>query len=145
MSSKEVDIAETRAMGNSSSNTRASQQRKEEPLKIFRNKSKTKLQDIRDMLDPQIDLVHKPQDDLEQWALGTVYKTVHQGANKCVSNAAVLEFYNNGHGMVKDYHTVLKKSGIKALANLPPPPKVRLNDRNTTDVQRTLLEVTLSN
>ena len=145
MSSKEVDIAETRAMGNSSSNTRASQQRKEEPLKIFRNKSKTKLQDIRDMLDPQIDLVHKPQDDLEQWALGTVYKTVHQGANKCVSNAAVLEFYNNGHGMVKDYHTVLKKSGIKALANLPPPPKVRLNDHNTTDVQRTLLEVTLSN
>ena len=145
MSSKEVDIAETRAMGISSSNTRASQQRKEEPLKIFRNKSKTKLQDIRYMLDPQIDLVHKPQDDLEQWALGTVYKTVHQGANKCVSNAAVLEFYNNGHGMVKDYHTVLKKSGIKALANLPPPPKVRLNDHNTTDVQRTLLEVTLSN
>ena len=28
------------------------------------------------MLDPQINLVHKPQDDLERWALGTVYKTV---------------------------------------------------------------------
>ena len=102
MSSKEVDIAETRAMGNSSSNTRASQQRKEEPLKFFWNKPKKKLQDIRDMLDPQIDLVHKPQDDLEWKALETVYKTVHQGANKCISNAAVLEFYNNGHGMVKD-------------------------------------------
>ena len=145
MSSKEVNITETQAMGNSSSNTRASQQRKEEPLKIFRNKLKKKSQDIRDMLDPQIDLMHKPQDDLEPWALGTAYKTVHQGANKCISNAAVLEFYNNGHGMVKDYHTVLKKSGIKALANLPPPPKVRLNDHNITDVQRTLLEVTLSN
>ena len=60
------------------------------------------------MLDPQIDLVHKSKDDPERWALGTVYKTVHQGANKCISNAAVLEFYNNGHGMVKDYHTVLK-------------------------------------
>ena len=84
------------------------------------------------MLDPQIDLVHKPQDDLEWKALETVYKTVHQGANKCISNAAVLEFYNNGHGRVKDYHTVLKKSGIKALANLPPPPKVRLNDYNIT-------------
>ena len=53
------------------------------------------------MLDPQIDIVHKPQYDLERWALGTVYKTVHQGANKCISNAAVLEFYN-GHGIVKD-------------------------------------------
>ena len=102
MSSKEVDIAGTRAMENSSSNTRASQQRKEEPLKIFPNKPKKKLQDIRDMLDPQINLAHKPQDDLERWALGTVYKTVYQGANKCISNAAVLEFYNNGHGMVKD-------------------------------------------
>ena len=97
------------------------------------------------MLDPQIDLVHKPQDDLERSALGTVYKTVDQGDNKCISNAAVLEFYNNGHGMIKDYHTVLKKSGINALANLPPPSKVRLNDHNVTDVQRTLLEVTLSN
>ena len=117
----------------------------EEPLKIFRNKPKKKLQDIRDMLDPQLDLAHKPQDDLERSALGTVYKTVHQGDNKLISNAAVLEFYNNGHGMIKDYHTVLKKSGIKALANLPPPSKVRLNDHNVTDVQRTLLEVTLSN
>ena len=71
-------------------------------LKIFWNKPKKKLQDIRDMLDPQINLAHKPQDDLERWALGTVYKTVYQGANKCISNAAVLEFYNNGHGMVKD-------------------------------------------
>ena len=97
------------------------------------------------MLDPQINLAHKPQDDLERWALGTVYKTVYQGANKCISNAAVLEFYNNGHGMVKDYHTVLKKSGIKVLANLPPPMKVRLNDHNITNIQRMLLEVTLSN
>ena len=69
------------------------------------------------MLDPQIDLVHKPKDDPKWWALGTVYKTVHQGANKCISNAAVLEFYNNGHGMVKDYHTVLKKSGIKPITS----------------------------
>ena len=75
------------------------------------------MQDTRDMLDPQIDLVHKPKDDPKWWALGTVYKTVHQGANKCISNAAVLEFYNNGHGMVKDYHTVLKKSGIKPITS----------------------------
>ena len=108
MSSKQVDIAETHAMGNSPSNTRAKQQRKEETLKNFWNKPNKKLQDIRDMLDPHIDLVHKSKDDPERWALGTVYKTVHQGANKCISNAAVLEFYNNGHGMVKDYHTVLK-------------------------------------
>ena len=54
------------------------------------------------------------------------------GGNKCISNAAVLEFYDNGYGMVMDYHTVLKKSGIKALANLLPPPKVRVNDHNIT-------------
>ena len=102
MSSKEVDIAETWAMGNSPSNTRASQQRKEESLKIFQNKTKKKSQDTRDMPDPQIDFVHKQDDDLEPWALGTVYKTVHQGDNKCISNAVVLECYNNCHGMVKD-------------------------------------------
>ena len=122
MSSEEVDIVEALAIGNSSSDTRASQQRKKEPLKIFQNKPKKKLRDVRDMSDPQIDLVHKPQHDLERCALGTFYKTANQGSNKCISNAAVLEFYNNGHGMVKDYHTVLKKSGIKALANIPPPP-----------------------
>ena len=53
------------------------------------------------------------------------------GGNKCISNAAVLEFYNNGYGMANN-HTVLKKSGIKALANLLPPPRVRLNDHNIT-------------
>ena len=55
MSSK-GDIAEAPAMGNSSPNTRASQQRKKEPLKISRNKPKMKLQDIRDIFDSQIDL-----------------------------------------------------------------------------------------
>ena len=115
MSSK-GDIAEAPAMGNSSPNTRPSQQRKKEPLKISRNKPKMKLQDIRDIFDSQIDLVHKLQDDLERWALGTVCKTVHQGANKCISSTAVLEFYNNG--MMKGHHTVLKKIGTKALANL---------------------------
>ena len=29
------------------------------------------------MLDPQINPVHKPQDDLKWWALGAAYKTVH--------------------------------------------------------------------
>ena len=101
-------------MGNSSSNTGASQQGKEEPMKIFRNKPKKKMQDIRDMLDPQMDLVHKPQDDLEWWAVGIAYKRVHQGANKCISNACVLELYN-GHGMVKDYHTVLKNLASRRL------------------------------
>ena len=144
MSSKEADIAEVPAMGNSSPNTRASQQRKKEPLKISRNKPKLKLRDIRDIFDSQIDLVHKPQDGFERWALGTVCKTVHQGANKCISSAAVLEFYNNGHDMVKGYHTVLKKSGMKVLANLSPPPKVRLNDHDITDIQRTFLGVTLT-
>lgn len=71
--SSKVDIAEALAMGNSSTDTTASQQRKKNTSKIFQNK----LWDIKDMLDPQINPVHKPQDYLKWWALGAAYKTVH--------------------------------------------------------------------
>ena len=45
------------------------------------------------------------------------------------------------HDMVKDYYSVLKekKEVKKEVANILPPPKVRLNKHNIIDVQKTLL------
>ena len=38
---------------------------------------------IRNM-DPATDLKQNPTNDLQKWAVGTVFKTVHQGASKCL-------------------------------------------------------------
>ena len=32
-------------------------------------------------MDPTIDLKQNPTNDFQKWAVGTVFKTVHQGAN----------------------------------------------------------------
>ena len=55
-------------------------------------------------MDPTIDLKQNPTNDFQKWAVGTVFKTVHQGANKCLSNAAVVENYEIGYEMVNEYH-----------------------------------------
>ena len=81
------------------------------------------------------------QHDLEPGALWTVYITIPQGADKCISIAAASAF--DGHGIVKDNHTVLKKPDIKTLANLPPS-KLGPNEPNITDLKCTLIEVNLS-
>ena len=91
-------------------------------------------------LDPTIDMKREPKNELEYWALGTVFKTVQQGANKCLKNVAVVENYGIGINMVREYHNTLKKSSGQ-LCKLPPPPKVRLNCHNILDVQKSLLEV----
>ena len=65
---------------------------------------------IQEMLDPVISTNVKPKSDMERWALGTIYKMVSQNANKCISNLIVLDYYDSGIGMVKDYHSVLKSS-----------------------------------
>ena len=65
---------------------------------------------------------------------------VHLGATKCLSNTAVIENYAVGHDMVKDYHqTVMHNANIPK--KIPAPPKVRLNDRNIVDVQKSILKV----
>ena len=79
------------------------------------------------------------KNELEYWALGTVFKTVQQEAKKCLTNVAVIEKYGIGTGMVKDYHNTLQKSSDQ-LRKLPPPPNVRLNC-NILDVQKSLSEV----
>ena len=90
-------------------------------------------------MDPQLDLKSEPKNDLQHWAIGTVLKTVNQGANKCLSNVAVIENYEVGHAMVQDYHKILKNSS-EQLSKIPAPPRVKLNNHNIIDIQRSLLE-----
>ena len=91
-------------------------------------------------LNPIIDMKHEWKNELEYWVLGTVFKTVQQGANKCLTNVAFIENYGIGIDMVREYHNNLKKSGDQ-LRKLPPPPKVCLNCHNILDVQKSPLEV----
>ena len=91
-------------------------------------------------LDPIIDMKHEPKNEVEYWALGTVFKTVQQEANKCLTNVAVIENYGIGIDMVREYDNTLKKSSDQ-LRKLPPPSKVCLNCHNLLDVQKSLLEV----
>ena len=97
--------------------------------------------DIKNM-DPTIDLKQNPTNDLQKWAVGTVFKTVHQGANKCLSNVAVVENYEIGYEMVNEYHNTIKSSHDQH-RKIPLPPKVCLNHRNILDVQKAILEVNL--
>ena len=70
------------------------------------------------MLDPCIDLKHDPNSKIETWALGSVFKTAHQGTNKCLSNAVVIENYQVGHQMAHDYYNIIKASNVKQWSNI---------------------------
>ena len=59
--------------------------------------------DIRST-DPHINVMQPPENDLQQWALGSIFKMVHQGENKCLRNTALTEKYAMGLDMVKEYH-----------------------------------------
>ena len=89
---------------------------------------------IRNM-DPTIDLKQNPTNDLQEWAVGTIFNTVHQGANKCLSNAAVVENYEISYEILHKYHKTIKSSHDQ-LRKIPPPPKVRLNCHNILDVRK---------
>lgn len=89
-------------------------------------------------LDATVD-IRQPKNELEYWALGTVFKTVQQEANKCLTNVAVIEKYGIGTDMVRDNHNTLQKSSDQ-LHRLPPLPNVRLNC-NILNVQKSLSEV----
>ena len=93
-------------------------------LKLGRSRPKAvAFEDIQN-IDPKIDLEHQPKNDLETWALGTVYKLVHQAVNKCVSNATIIDYYQYSIGVVKDYHSLLKTSGQQEFKSLPQPPEL---------------------
>ena len=73
-------------------------------------------------MDPSINLIHVPKNDLQNWATGSVFKMVNQGANKCLSNVSVMENYQVGYDRVMEYHNTMRNSHIKL--KIPPPPKV---------------------
>ena len=57
-------------------------------------------------------------------ALKSMFKIVHQGTNKCLSNTAVIETYAVGLDMVEDYHqTVIGNANIQTKIPAPPPPE----------------------
>ena len=93
-------------------------------------------------MDPTIDLKQNPTNDLQKWAVRTVFKTVYQGANESLSNTTVVENYEIGYEMVNEYHNTIKSSHDQ-LRKIPPPPKIRLNCHNILDVQKAILEVNL--
>ena len=110
-------------------------------LKLRRSRPKAiAFQGIRN-IDPKIDLKHQPKNDLEIWALGTVYGLVHQGVNKCISNATIIHYYQSSIGVVKDYHSLLKTSTQQEFKSILQPPEVRLNAHNANDVYKNLYEV----
>ena len=65
---------------------------------------------IQQILNPCRDLKHNPDREIETWALGSVFKTVRQWANKCLNNAAIIENYHVGQGMVRN---IIKTSNVK--------------------------------
>ena len=44
--------------------------------------------DVGCLIDPKIYFKHKPVNEVELWALGSAYQTVHYNVNNCISNAA---------------------------------------------------------
>ena len=114
-------------------------------IKVGSSNPKRASASIQDLLDPVISTSAAPKSDMRRWALGTMYKMVHQGANKCISNLTVFDYYDSGIGMVKDYHNMLKSSSeLPASADfkkIRPPPKVALNNHNIVNVQKVLFEV----
>ena len=109
------------------------------------NPKRNKPLSISGYMDPTLNINSQPTNGLENCALGNMYKIVHQGANKCISNVSVLQFYDTAIGMVKEYHDILKNSTELSKApemkDIHPPPHVCLNNHNIVDVQKVLFEV----
>ena len=71
------------------------------------------LSSISGYVDPTLNINSQTTNQLEEWALGNMYKTVHQGTNKCISHVNVLEYYDTSISMVREYPKVLKNSRVK--------------------------------
>ena len=59
-------------------------------------------------LNPIIDMKHEWKNELEYWVLGTVFKTVQQGANKCLTNVAFIEIMALGLTWLESTTTIWK-------------------------------------
>ena len=49
--------------------------------------------DVGRMIDPKIDLKHKPVNKVGRWTVGSAYRTVHYNVNNCIRNAASVGNY----------------------------------------------------
>ena len=100
---------------------------------------------ISGYMDPTLNINSQPTNGLEKWALGNMYKMVHQGANKCINNVTVLEYYDTRINIVREYHNVLKNSTelskASEMKNIYSPPCVLLSNHNIVDVQKVHFEV----
>lgn len=102
--------------------------------------AKLKLMHVGQMLDPQISLFSECKDDLDVWAKKFCLKTVHTGVNKLVSNNSSIEFYDSVMDGVREYHSTVL-SGVEINnCRVAPPPKVKLNKNNISQVQSAILE-----
>ena len=91
------------------------------------------------MICPKVHLDHRPAlDSVEHWALGSAYMTVHQGANKCVSNVTTVDMYQNVHKAALGYCIVAQRATDD---ELPKPPQVTLNNHNISGVQKSIFQV----
>ena len=103
------------------------------------------LSSISGCMDPRLNINSQPTNGVEKWALGNMYKMVHQGANKCINNVTVLEYYDTRINIVREYHNVLKNSTelskASEMKNIYSPPCVLLSNHNIVDVQKVHFEV----
>lgn len=79
--------------------------------------------DVGSLIDPKINLKQKPVNEVEHWALGSMYWTVHYIANKCISNEVSVLLWNQIYFLTAQ------------------PPKVRLNVYNITDAHSAIYKV----
>ena len=58
-----------------------------------------------------------------------------------MTNAIVIECYQVGRGIARDYYNFIETSNVKQWSDIPPPARVRLNGHNINDVHKALFEV----
>ena len=69
-------------------------------IKLGSSNPKRNQPSVAAYLDPTLNINCEPETGLERWTLDTMYKMVHQGANKCISNLTVIDYYDIAVSMV---------------------------------------------
>ena len=108
-------------------------------LKVKQKKKVQQFVPVDKLLDSRIDLIHEPTNSVEEFALGQVFKLVNVGANKMLTNQAILDNYDASVSCLKEYHALIKASNDSC--SLPQPPTVKLNKHNINDVYDALYKV----
>ena len=100
---------------------------------------------VIEMVDSKIDFKgHSLSNENEELALGHTLKIIHVGANKMVSNAAILENYLSSVETQKEefqcFQSVNMEGICKGIVLLSQPITVHLNDLNINDGFKTILK-----